>query len=77
MHISVHLKPFARHVHSDNLYDRAHLKESNCNTASGAGEPLIHSMASCPLSYVVHQFLLDLAKMASFASSTSKLKPGS
>ena len=46
-------------------------------TASGAGELLIHSMASCPLSLVVHQFLLDLAQMASFASSTSKLKPGS
>ena len=60
IHISVHFKLLARHVHSGNLHDHAHLQESNCNTASNAGELLIRSMASCPLSSVVIQFLLEL-----------------
>ena len=30
------------------------MQESNYKTASDTGEPIIHSMASCPLSLVVH-----------------------
>ena len=46
------------------LHDHAHLQESNCNTAFGAGELRIHSMASCPLSSEDIQFPLELALQA-------------
>ena len=75
LHISVHFKPLARHVHSGNLHDRAHLQESNCNT------DLMLVIPSSIQWLAVHYHrwsinsTLDLAQMAYSASITSKLKP--
>ena len=47
---SVHL---LRQVHTGSLHERTHLQERSCSTASGAGEPRIHSAARFPSSSVV------------------------
>lgn len=41
--MSVHFKPLVRQVHVGSLQERIHLQESNCSTASGAGELPNHS----------------------------------
>ena len=58
LNISVHFRPLVRYVDYGSLHDLVHLQVSNCNTASGAGEPLIHSIASFPSSSVVHPLSL-------------------
>ena len=52
LHMLVHFSWFTRQ--SGSLQARAHLQDINRNTASGAGEPRIHSMDRLPLSSVVH-----------------------
>jgi len=39
--------------HTDSLHERTHLQERSCSTASGAGEPCIHSTTRFPSSSVV------------------------
>ena len=53
LHISVLFRPLVRHVHSDSFHDLVHLQFSNCNTASGGGKLLIHSITSFPSSSVI------------------------